>query len=76
MSSDRPTSSDQPTSNDSRDETASPVDPKEAMRLALEKKNRSNHASAAAGPQGDQKVAGGPHGQAGGKRVFRRKSGG
>ncbi|MGJ6979637.1 DUF5302 domain-containing protein [Aestuariimicrobium soli] len=53
-----------------------PIDPKEAMRRALEKKNQASHASAAAGPNADQKLAGGPHGQAGGKRVFRRKSGG
>ena len=51
-------------------------DPKEAMRIALEKKNQASHASNTAGPNGDQKVSGGPHGQAGGKRVFRRKSGG
>lgn len=55
---------------------AKPLDPKEAMRQALEKKKQALHGSAAAGPTGDQKISGGPHGQAGGKRVFRRKSGG
>lgn len=66
-------SSDDPTSAAKAD--ASP-DPKEAMRLALERKNQATHASAAAGAAKDRKLTGGPHGQAGGKRVFRRKSGG
>lgn len=54
-----------------------PVDPKEAMRQALERKKAAQHASAAAGPEGSgDKAKGGAHGQQGGKRVFRRKSGG
>jgi hypothetical protein len=58
------------------EETTEPeaIDPKEAMRLALEAKKGKQ----AAGEQQAQgnKVAGGPHKQAAGKREFRRKSGG
>lgn len=51
------------------------VDPKEQMKAALEAKRAASHASAAAGKGGD-KASGGPHGQQGGKRTFRRKAGG
>lgn len=51
------------------------VDPKEAMRQALERKKAAQHGGAAH-MEGGNKVAGGPQSQAGGKRVFRRKSGG
>lgn len=45
------------------------------MREALARKNANHHLSAeAAGKSGP--VAGGAHGQVGGKRTFRRKSGG
>ncbi|MHB1007982.1 MAG: DUF5302 domain-containing protein [Propionibacteriaceae bacterium] len=58
------------------DETTEPeaLDPKEAMRRALDaKKGRQ-----AVGEQhgADSKVAGGPHKAAAGKRQFRRKAGG
>lgn len=49
-------------------------DPREAMREALERKKNQHHDAAASGPN-KQNVSGGPHGQASGKRVFRRKSG-
>ena len=51
------------------------VDPKEQMRAALEAKKNASHGGAA-GVQGGSKAAGGPHGQQGGKRTFRRKAGG
>ena len=51
------------------------VDPKEQMRAALEAKKNANHANAA-GAHGGPKASGGPHGQQGGKRTFRRKAGG
>lgn len=52
-----------------------PVDPKEAMRQALERKKQAHHDNQQ-GPSGEQKLTGGPHGPAAAKRVFRRKSGG
>ncbi len=51
------------------------IDPKEAMRQALERK-KAGQSSGSSHLEGGNKVAGGPHGQAGAKRVFRRKSGG
>ena len=51
--------------------------PKEQMKAALDAKKAAVHASeahAAGGSSG--KSGGGPHGQQGGKRTFRRKSGG
>lgn len=51
-------------------------DPKEQMREALERKNAviAQHATP---PGGDSQGGfGAPQGKAGGKRVFRRKSGG
>jgi Family of unknown function (DUF5302) len=60
------------------DETTEPeaeaIDPKEAMRLALEAK-KGKQSSGEQHAQGS-KVAGGPHRAAAGKREFRRKSGG
>lgn len=52
-----------------------PLDPKEQMKAALEAKKTASHGNAA-GAQGSGKASGGPHGQQGGKRTFRRKSGG
>ncbi len=52
-----------------------PLDPKEAMRLALERKKAAEHRSAAAGVEVDR-GHGHAHGKVGGKREFRRKSGG
>lgn len=49
-------------------------DPKEAMRLALERKKQKEHFSASHGVEAD-KAEGHTHGKAGGKREFRRKSG-
>lgn len=51
------------------------LDPKEQMRAALEAKKNAQHGTSA-GTQGGSKASGGPHGQQGGKRTFRRKSGG
>ena len=50
-------------------------DPKEQMRAALEAKRAAQHGGAA-GAGAKPKASGGPHGQQGGKRTFRRKSGG
>lgn len=50
------------------------VDPKEAMRRALEAKKAATHKNADG--VGPQKSMGGPHAKAGGKRQFRRKAGG
>lgn len=51
------------------------VDPKEQMKAALEAKKNAQHANAG-GTQTGPKASGGPHGQQGGKRTFRRKAGG
>lgn len=50
-------------------------DPKEQMRAALEAKKAAQHGGAG-GAGNTPKASGGPHGQQGGKRTFRRKSGG
>ncbi len=51
--------------------------PKDQMRAALDAKKAAVHAKAAhAEGGGTGQVGGGPHGQQGGKRTFRRKSGG
>jgi len=50
-------------------------DPKEAMRKALEAKKASER-QGVEGPGTGGKSVGGPHGKEGGKRQFRRKSGG
>ena len=47
----------------------------EQMRAAFEAKRAAQHGSAAGGGA-SAKASGGPHGQQGGKRTFRRKSGG
>lgn len=54
--------------------TDAPLDPKEAMRLALDRKKQKEHGSAAQGINPD-KNQGRAHSQMGGKREFRRKSG-
>lgn len=51
-----------------------PLDPKEAMRQALERKKNRERPSAAAGTNPDR-GHGHSHGPAGGQREFRRKSG-
>lgn len=55
--------------------TDAPLDPKEAMRLALERKKQAEHQSAAHGINADRNQGGRAHSQMGGKRQFRRKSG-
>ncbi|MGV8846547.1 DUF5302 domain-containing protein [Tessaracoccus sp.] len=56
--------------------TDAPLDPKEAMRLALERKKQNEHLSAANGINSDKNQGGRAQSQMGGKRQFRRKSGG
>jgi len=55
-------------------EPAAQVDPKEAMRQALEAKKSAQHAHDQGA--GQAKSIGATHAQAAGKRQFRRKSGG
>lgn len=55
-------------------ETDAPVDPKEAMRQALERKKAAEHSGQRGFDAADDK--GHTHGQVGGKRQFRRKAGG
>ena len=50
------------------------LDPKEAMRQALERKKQKEHFSAAHGGDAERGEVH-AHGQVGGKREFRRKSG-
>ena len=50
------------------------LDPKEAMRQALERKKHNEHFSASHGA-GAERGEGHAHGKVGGKREFRRKSG-
>lgn len=50
------------------------LDPKEAMRQALERKKQKEHFSASQGVEAG-KAEGHAHGKVGGKREFRRKSG-
>lgn len=50
------------------------LDPKEAMRQALERKKQKEHFSSSHGIESERGEAH-AHGQAGGKREFRRKSG-
>ena len=56
-------------------DTAAPLDPKEAMRQALERKRAAEHEGQARIDE-EREKGGHAHGQVGGKRVFRRKSGG
>ncbi|WP_353082411.1 DUF5302 domain-containing protein [Tessaracoccus lapidicaptus] len=51
------------------------LDPKEAMRQALERKKQAEHLSASQGVDVGRGQAH-AHGKVGGKRQFRRKSGG
>lgn len=63
-----------PTQDAGEAEKPTPPDPKEAMRLALERKKQNEHQSSAHGINSD-KSQGRAHSQMGGKREFRRKSG-
>lgn len=60
---------------DNEPEAAAPVDPKEAMRQALERKNAASRTGMSTGDP-TNRPGGQAHGQAGGKRTFRRKAGG
>ena len=51
------------------------LDPKEAMRQALDRKKQQEHFSASHGV-GSERGEAHAHGKVGGKREFRRKSGG
>ncbi|MHA6523054.1 DUF5302 domain-containing protein [Tessaracoccus sp. G1721] len=51
------------------------LDPKEAMRQALERKKAAEHLSASHGVDAERGQVH-AHGKVGGKREFRRKSGG
>ncbi len=57
-------------------DTDAPLDPMEAMRLALERKKQNENQSNANGINADRSQGGRAHSQLGGKRQFRRKSGG
>ncbi len=57
------------------EQTDAPLDPKEAMRLALERKKRHENQSNGQGFNADKSQGGRAHSQMGGKREFRRKSG-
>ncbi|MFJ8434911.1 DUF5302 domain-containing protein [Kitasatospora sp. NPDC094019] len=54
---------------------AAPDDVKAQFLAALQRKHGANGSSTAGGPNGDSKIHG-THAAAGGKRNFRRKSGG
>ncbi len=56
------------------EDASKPVDPKEAMRAALEAKKNANHAHGD-GTAGSKSM-GATHSKAAGKRQFRRKAGG
>ncbi len=56
--------------------TDAPLDPMEAMRQALDRKKQNENQSAANGINADKNQGGRAHSQLGGKRQFRRKSGG
>ncbi|MGO1383862.1 MAG: DUF5302 domain-containing protein [Arachnia sp.] len=57
------------------EQSDTPLDPKEAMRLALERKKQKEHQGGASGVTSDKSQGGRAHSQMGGKREFRRKSG-
>ncbi|MEI6623697.1 MAG: DUF5302 domain-containing protein [Actinomycetes bacterium] len=59
--------------DDSEKETSEPIDPKEQMRIALERKNQK--ASQGHSHLDGHAKADGTHSKAGGPREFRRKSG-
>lgn len=61
------------TPNEPEGDSSTPLDPKEQMRQALEAKRAGEHAGSAHDAQ--RSSLGGPHGKAGAKRQFRRKSG-
>ncbi len=71
-----PEQTDAPLDPAESEQADSPLDPKEAMRLALERKKANEHQSAAQGINSDRSQGGRAHSQLGGKRQFRRKSGG
>lgn len=71
-----PEQTDAPQDNAESTTTDAPLDPKEAMRLALERKKQNEHQSNANGVNADRNQGGRAHSQLGGKREFRRKSGG
>lgn len=58
------------------EQTDAPLDPKEAMRQALERKKQAQQHASDAGVHGDRKQGGQTHGPVGGRREFRRKAGG
>lgn len=58
------------------EQSDAPRDPKEAMRQALDRKKQAEQHAADSGVHGDRKQGGQTHGQLGGRREFRRKSGG
>ena len=61
---------------DGADKPSGPDDPKAAFKAALDRKRGQQAArNAEGGPNGNSKIHG-EHGAAGGKRTFRRKSGG
>ena len=57
-----------------REQEPAKLDPKEAMRQALERKKQAEHMSSSHGVTADRGEAH-THGKVGGKREFRRKSG-
>lgn len=62
--------------NQDIDPQAKSVDPKQQMRAALDAKKAAAQGHAAGRNVAGRKTSGGPHGQQGGKREFRRKAGG
>ena len=71
-----PEQTDAPLDPAESDRTDAPLDPREAMRLALERKKQNEHLSAAQGINSERNQGGRANSQMGGKRQFRRKSGG
>ena len=57
-----------------REQEPAKLDPKEAMRQALERKKQADHMSSSHGVTADRGEVH-THGKVGGKREFRRKSG-
>ena len=53
-----------------------PMDPKEAMRQALERKKKAQQYTSGSTVHGDRRQGGQAHGPVGGRREFRRKAGG
>ena len=71
-----PEQTDAPTDPTESDTTDAPLDPMEAMRLALERKKQNEHQANANNINAEKNQGGRAHSQMGGKRQFRRKSGG